>query len=107
MTTANPLGLFEALDWHQYACQCSQHRTPCPNRATHVVEIHALHRCNDPGLNPFGNRVELRCFECVMRLTAEVGVKLEYANQFGIGQCDSCGAPVTVVGDVVRNFREI
>jgi hypothetical protein len=106
MTTANSEHLFEALDWHQYACQCSQHsRTPCPNRATHVVEIHALHACNEPGLNPFGNRVEIRCFECVMRLTAEVGTQL--ATRFGVGECASCGAPVAVVGDVVRNFREL
>jgi hypothetical protein len=42
-----------------------------------------------------------------MRLTAEVGTKLAVANKYGVGQCDSCGAPVTVVGDVVRNFKEL
>lgn len=92
------------LDWTTYACNCPQH--PCGNRATHIVEIHNLHRCNDHGLK-FGNRVELRCTECLLRLIAEVGYRLDKANQFGIGQCGSCGAPMATVTDVVRSWEEI
>ena len=90
------------LDFTEYGCACPCH--PCPNRATHVVHIHALHRCNDAGLL-YGDRVELRCFECVLKLCAEVRGRLK--NRWGVGMCETCGAPVADVIDVVREIEEL
>lgn len=106
MTTANPVDLFQALDWTTSGCNCPCHPHGCGNRATHVVEIHALHRCNEPGLT-FGNRVELRCVECLLRLQAEVHFRLKELSRWGVGECGSCGAPVTRMTDVVRDWREV
>lgn len=105
MTTPNT-DLFEALDWNAYSCQCTQHRHPCPNRATHIVHIHAISACDEPGLAD-GDRVELRCAECVLRLQAELHYRLMKLNTWGLCACATCGAPVVEVGDVVRAVEEL
>ena len=94
------------LNFFEIGCQCTEH--PCPNRATHIVEIHAIDRCNEAGFDPFGNRVELRCFACVVALRQKV------AEQLGAARadtrryaCKGCGAPVAAVGDVVRGVKEL
>lgn len=104
--STQPLDAIKHLDFHEIRCQCTQHVHACPNRATHLVHIHALNACNEPGLS-YGNRVELRCRECVLRLIAEVGYRLDKANQWGIAYCATCQAPMVTVGDVVRSWEEL
>lgn len=95
-----------ALNWDTYSCQCV-HGHICGNRAEFVVHIHALDRCNTPGLDPFGNRVEIRCGVCVARLRTEVGEKLALLAPWGRPACSGCGAPVSAVGDVVRSVEKL
>lgn len=104
--STQPVDAIAHLDWNTIACQCPSHRTPCNARATHLVRIHALHACNQPGLY-YGNRVELRCYECLLRLIAEVSYRLDKLRQWGIPCCSSCGAPMVTVGDVVRSWEEL
>ena len=104
--TAPELEILEALDWSEIQCQCAHHHKACPNRATHVVHVHALHACNEPGLQ-FGNRVELRCYECLLKLQAEVHFRVKRLCQWGIGECDSRSAPVADMRDVVRDWSEL
>lgn len=106
MTTPSDLEALIPLDWQTVSCQCTQHRHPCKNYATHVVHIHAISACNEPGLH-HGNRVEIRCYECVLRLQAEVGYRLMKLNTWGLCACATCGAPVAEVGDVVRAVEEL
>lgn len=96
------------LDWHDYACQCTQHPiVACPNRASKIVAIHAVGRCRDGGLSD-GNRVELRCDACVMALRAEVELRLsQFTWVLGGHGCPSCTAPLSAVGDVVRSVTEL
>jgi hypothetical protein len=105
MTTPD-LESLTSLDWTEYACNCPCHPQGCGNRATHVVSIHALHRCNEPGLT-FGDRVEFRCVECLLRLQAEVHFRLKDINRWGIGECGTCGAPMTRMTDLVRDWSEL
>jgi hypothetical protein len=99
MTTAETL---TALDWTSYACQCPAH--DCTDRAAFVVRVHAISACTRSGLDPGGNRVELRCVACVRRLQAEVRAGLRQLNWHGRASCDTCGAPLVAVGDVVREL---
>jgi hypothetical protein len=107
MTTHPDIDQIAHLEWTDYACQCPCHSGGCRNRATHTVAIHALHGCDGEGLDPFGNRVELRCVPCVMALQIEIGVGLGQVNRWGVGQCDSCGAPLAAIGDVLRSVSEL
>jgi hypothetical protein len=102
VTTAEAL---TALDWTSYACQCPAHA--CRDRAAFVVRVHAISDCNRVGLDPGGNRVELRCTACVRRLQAEVRAGLRQLNRYGRASCDTCGAPLVAVGDVVRELVAI
>lgn len=104
--STQPLDAIKHLDFHEIRCQCEQHLHACPNRASHMVRIHNLHNCNEPGLQ-YGNRVELRCYECVLRLIAEVSYRLDKLCRFGIVECASCGSPMVTVGDVVRSWEEL
>ncbi len=102
--TANPdVDFLRHHDWAEITCQCPCH--PCDGRARYVVAIHALHACNQPGLDPFGNRIELRCGHCVARLHLDVATKL--GRLVRPGQCDGCGAPVREVDDVIRSVSEL
>lgn len=92
------------LDFTEYACSCPCH--PCTNRATHAVHIHALHRCNQAGL-AYGNRVELRCYECVLKLWAEIHYRLKKARKWGVGECETCGAPIVHAADIIRAIEEL
>ena len=105
--TAPDLEVLQALDWSEIQCQCAHHRHACPNRATHVVAIHAIEACNQPGLDPFGNRIELRCYACVLRLQAEVGYRLLKLREWGLAACGGCGAPLAEIADVVREVSEL
>lgn len=95
-----------ALDWTDYRCACTHHPGGCSNRAGYVVSVHAIHRCSTAGLDPFGNQVEIRCAECVQRLHATVRDSLNRLLPWGSPPCQSCGAPITRVSDVVRFRRE-
>ncbi|RFZ15041.1 hypothetical protein VIMS_02471 [Mycobacterium marinum] len=90
-----------ALDWGTYQCQCEHHHK-CAERAVVVVYIHAIDNCNLPGLDPFGNRVEIRCGPCLQKLRAHVAESLERLKPFGRPACEGCGAPLATVGDVIR-----
>lgn len=103
--TAPELEALAALDWNDYDCQCSARGCHCHNRATHVVEIHKLHACNDSGLNDYGNRVELRCYQCVVGLLALVADRLRLVGRApGPVECDTCRAPLRNIRDVVRDI---
>lgn len=97
----------QALDWIDYRCGCAHHPGGCGNRAGYVVSVHAIHRCNDGGLNPFGNRVEIRCGECVSRLHATVRESLSRLLPWGSPPCQSCGAPIARVSDIVRSVEKL
>ena len=97
----------QALDWTDYRCACAHHRDGCTNRAGYVVSIHAVHHCNDAGLDPFGNRIEIRCAECVQRLHVHVRDSLARLDPWGSPPCQSCGAPITRVSDVVRSVEKL
>lgn len=100
--TAPEIETLTALDWNDYACQCPV-CGPCDNRATHIVEIHAIGRCNNPGLNDYGNRIEIRCYECVVRLFAYLTEQLQRLNsRYHYCECESCGAPIENPRDIVR-----
>lgn len=99
-------GLAAELDWSEVACQCAHHAADgCTANATRVIAIHALHRCNEPGLDEDGNRVEIRCFSCVQQLWIEIHAKLEPLNRHGRAHCGTCGAPITQVSDVLRSVE--
>lgn len=91
-----------ALDFATIGCQCHVH--PCAGTAGFIVETHAVCHCNDPGLNPFGNRVQLLCGACLARLrkTIATEVALLVAVSRGPVTCETCGAPVSRPGDVLR-----
>ena len=105
MTT--PAELLEPLDWTVYACQCPVCAGKCPNRATHVVAIHALENCNGPDLDPFGNRIQIRCYECTLKLQRHVAHRLAALAMDGPLACPGCGAPVASVSDIVRSVSEL
>ena len=63
----------QALDWTDYRCACAHHRDGCTNRAGYVVSIHAVHRCNDAGLDPFGNRIEITRVSDIVRSVEKLG----------------------------------
>jgi hypothetical protein len=44
---------------------------------------------------------------CVAVLKAEIEWKLLKLNQYGRGQCATCGAPVVEVTDVLRSERKL
>ncbi|WP_094359947.1 hypothetical protein [Mycobacterium marinum] len=90
-----------ALDWGTYQCQC-EHGHKCTNRATVVVYRHAINACNQPGLDQFGNYVEIRCGECLNKKRAEIAEKLARFKPWGFPPCEGCGAPLATVGDVIR-----
>ena len=91
-------------DWQEISCQCPVHR--CANRARFRVHIHAIDRCNDAGLL-HGDRVELRCDQCVIGLYAYVGASLRRLNSRGLASCSTCQSPLARVSDVVREIREL
>lgn len=102
--TTQPDATLDALDWHTYTCQCTH---GCRATATHVVHIHAVGRCDDLGLSPDGNRVELRCHTCTRLLAADVSRKLARLTRYGLPVCDTCGAPLAAVGDVIREVTDL
>lgn len=102
MTQANTLA---ALDFYDIACQCPVHR--CTEHARYVVHLHAIHACNSAGLDPFGNRIQIRCESCTRRLQLEVAQKLRALRPWGHRPCEGCGAPIAAVGDVVRELVEL
>lgn len=107
MTAQPDIDIVRHLDWHTYRCQCPQHASGCDNRAVYAVALHALHACNQPGLDPFGNRIELRCGPCVAQLWAEIQHKIVELNRYGRAQCETCGAPIADASDVLRSVEVI
>lgn len=92
--------ILRALDWTGIACQCPEHE--CTNTAEHAVRIHALFRCHEAGLSN-GNRVELRCTDCVQALHVEVFYRLAEINRWTLPWHCTCGAPLSSVSDVIRS----
>lgn len=97
------------LDWHTYQCQCPQHTGPrgCREPARYILHIHAINRCNQPGLDPFGNRIEIRCRACLKRFKAHVAYQLWKLNRWGPNACETCGAPITRLSDVLREVVKL
>ena len=96
------------LDWQDYTCQCPQHPDGCQNRAAFAVAIHAIGACNRPGLDPFGNRVEILCLWCLATLRVEVADKLRRICSYGgIPSCEGCAAPLVCIEDVVRGIKPL
>jgi hypothetical protein len=100
------LDTLTALDWHRIGCQCHKHR--CPKSADFIVETHAIGRCDDPDLNPDGNTIQLLCGACLRRLTDHVeGFLNRFNYMVGIGECDTCGAPIQTKTDVIRGVQPL
>jgi len=102
--TQTETDFLRAHDWHVIDCQCPVH--PCSGRAKYEVHIHAIHRCNEPGLL-HGDRVELRCQACVEKLWDHVLTALERIKRYPPFACDGCGAPLSQVPDVIRKVRRL
>jgi hypothetical protein len=90
-------------DWHVIDCQCPVH--PCGDRARYEIHVHAIHRCNEPGLL-HGDRVELRCRHCVAALWDHVADSLRRVSPYH-PHCEGCGAPLAQVPDVIRKIRRL
>jgi hypothetical protein len=101
MTAVEPLpAVLSALNWSPL-CGCTRHGG-CTRPATHIVRVHAIGSC---GRDADGNYVFLRCVTCVSQMRAEIARSLEELNRRFIPQCDSCGAPMVRVSDVVRQVE--
>lgn len=98
------LAALEQLDWHDIRCQSSD---GCPNQATHMVEMHVVDFCDESWVNPFGNTVGILCGRCLAEVEMDVAVHVAKLNRFGRPMCLTCGAPVAVLGDVVRDRKRI
>jgi len=99
-TRKSPL---EELDWDKYGCQCPVHN--CENKASFSVKIHALHDCDKPWLAD-GNRVEFRCVDCLKGLITHVAKSLRRVRRY-LPSCETCGAPLAEIADVVREVRNL
>jgi NAD-dependent SIR2 family protein deacetylase len=75
--------------------------------ATHVVRVHAISTCDQDGRDADGNYCWLRCAVCLSQMRAEIARSLEELNRRFIPQCESCGAPMVRVSDVVRQVEEL
>jgi hypothetical protein len=92
-----------ALEWSPL-CQCTRHGG-CTRPATHIVRVHAIGSCGQDGRDADGNYCWLRCAVCLSQMRAEVARSLEELNRRFIPQCESCGAPMVRVSDVVRQVE--
>jgi hypothetical protein len=92
-----------ALNWSPL-CGCVRHGG-CTRVATHIVRVHAIGSCGQDGRDADGNRVLLRCAVCISTMRAEIARSLEELNRRFIPQCESCGAPMVRVSDVVREVE--
>ena len=95
------------LDWQEYTCQCLMHADGCRNRASFVVAIHAIDCCNRPGVDPYGNRIEILCLWCLATLRVEISERLRRIREHGLATCEGCGAPLSFVDDVVRGVMPL
>jgi len=95
------------LDWRDYTCQCLMHPDGCRNRASFVVAIHAIDCCNKPGVDPYGNRIEILCLWCLATLRVEISERLRRIRAHGLATCEGCGSPLAFVDDVVRGVMPL
>lgn len=105
MTASPDLDAIAHLDFRAIGCQCPMHE--CHGDAAYVVAIHAVNACNQPGLDPFGNRVRILCGHCVGRLHMEVAERLDALAKWGIVFCIGCQAPLVEASDVIRSVGEL
>jgi hypothetical protein len=96
--------LLLALDWHDITCQSE---AGCTNRATHVVHRHAVDRCNQPNLDPFGNIVDILCIGCVRSLKVEILQQVDRITRCPEANCLTCGAPVQKLSDIMRKVVQL
>jgi hypothetical protein len=94
-----------ALEWSPL-CGCTHHGG-CTRPATHIVRVHAIGSCGQDGRDADGNYCWLRCAVCLSQMRAEVARSLEELNRRFIPQCESCGAPMVRVSDVVRQVEKL
>jgi hypothetical protein len=97
------------LDWQHITCQCGVHYGGCRNQGAKIVVIHAVGACDQPGLDEDGNRVEIRCTQCVEQLRREIDYKIRRLNRVSLGRacCEPCGAPLGLVSDVLREVKDL
>jgi hypothetical protein len=107
-TTKAPTPATEPLRAPEWSplCGCVRHGG-CTRPATHIVRVHAIGSCGQDGRDADGNYVFLRCVTCVSQMRAEIARSLEELNRRFIPQCESCGAPMVRVSDVVRQVEEL
>jgi hypothetical protein len=93
-----------ALDWHEITCQSA---AGCGNRATHVVHRHAVDKCNQSKLDPFGNIVDILCIGCVRDVKVEVLQQVDRIARCPGAYCLTCGAPVHKLSDIMRKVVQL
>lgn len=104
-TTGNEIpDTLAALDWRDVTCQS---KAGCTNRATHIVHLHAVDKCNRPHADPFGNFIEIVCIACLWRAEAEALLQVGKLRRHADASCLTCGAPVTELSDIMRDVAEL
>lgn len=97
----------DGAHWGDKGITCQSTRRRCKRPATVQMEIHLFRACNSPEANALGNRVELLCAECAAALRAFTAKFVDYMNRRAqalgtVTVCDTCGAPMAQVSDLIR-----
>lgn len=95
--------LLAALDWRDYQCQ---NLAGCTRRAVYEIHLHAIDTCNHD-CDPFGNLVALLCPWCMFAVQADAQQRIVLRNYMGVHECAACGAPMSEIGDLLRELKLI
>lgn len=101
------------------SCSCESHGicghakgTECGDQAAVITTIHLVHQCTNPECDAAGNEIGPMCAACLDRVTAVVTDTVRrWASAArrigGVAVCNTCGAPVMAVSDIIRDVRPI
>jgi hypothetical protein len=96
--------VLDALEWHGVRCQSP---LGCDRGATAVLHVHLVDDCNDEETDVDGNFVSLLCSQHAVELQAAAAQDVLNYRRYGRTLCLTCGAPMSVVADVVQQIRTL
>lgn len=100
---AGDIDVLAALDW-QYRCQWRKCRDPAVNE----VHTHLIDMCSNVHYaDMWGNTVTFFCEQHtseVQRAAKNMVARLNKAPISGPAQCQSCGAPLVEMSDILRSI---